>query len=453
VGLAVGGEAGSRLLSLLAMPISGDALINDIRRQPEPKVPTPRVLGIDDWAQLKGRRYGTILVDLETHRPIDLLETSGAAAIAGWLHEHPGVEIISRDRSKEYARGVSDGAPNAIQVADRWHLLKNLREALQKMLEQKRHCLKAAARAEAMHTLHVNKTIPPAAEASAIPTQTKGAGKAPTQAQLDKSLRRARREARFQHVRYLHQDGRSNRSIARELRMSTRTVQKYLLAEECPQYTRATESYPSKLRCFLPYLEAQWQAGRTNACQLFREIRAQGYEGSRGLVANWAARQRMLLPHAARYSRKQPADVQPKLIKHQRPAPWSAARASWLLVKDGDKLDEEERLALERMMAADAAVRTAADLAQRFVRLVKERQQPALLPWLEEVTASGIRALSGFVGGIRADLAAVLNALALPWSNGQTEGQINRLKFIKRQMYGRAKHDLLRKRILHLATW
>jgi transposase len=145
VGQAVGGEAGSRLLGLLAMPISGDTLINDIRRQPEPEAPTPRVLGIDDWAQLRGRRYGTILVDLETHRPVDSLETSSAEANAGWLREHPGVEIVSRDRSKEYARGVTDGAPTAIQVADRWHLPKNLRESLPRMLEQKRHCLKAPA--------------------------------------------------------------------------------------------------------------------------------------------------------------------------------------------------------------------------------------------------------------------------------------------------------------------
>ena len=128
--------------------------------------------------------------------------------------------------------------------------------------------------------------------------------------------------------------------------------------------------------------------------------------------------------------------------------PWSVSRASWLLVSAEDELTEEDKQALERMKEADEKVAQAYELGQRFTGMVRERQHESLLPWLEDVAKSKIDALTGFANGIKQDLAAVTNALSLPWSNGQTEGQVNRLKPIKRQMYGRANFDLLRRRVL-----
>jgi transposase len=230
--------------------------------------------------------------------------------------------------------------------------------------------------------------------------------------------------------------------------MSTTTVRKYVETEQCPSYPAGRAS-SSKLTPWLPYLEERWQAGCTNASQLWREIEAQGFSGCLGLVGLWAARQRKLLPAPQRYSRQQLETVQPPLLRQTQSIPWSAQRAAWLIILDEEKLDDDEQAARTRMLQADPQVVTVDRLAREFIQLVKDRSGHGLEQWLQDVAASGIKSLKSFANGLRSDLAAVRNALSMPWSNGQVEGQINRLKFIKRQMYGRAKLDLLRKRVLY----
>ena len=251
-----------------------------------------------------------------------------------------------------------------------------------------------------------------------------------------------------QLVKQLDKEGYSKRAIQRHLNTSWRTVQKYLAADECPQYTMGRVR-PSKLIPWLSYLEERWQAGYTNATQLWREIKAKGFTGSRRRVSRWAAKERKLLSPSTRYSRKQSRKVRPKLIRQTRPVPWSSPRASWILVKDRSLLDEKEKAALERMVKADKQVEVTAQLAERFVNMVKQREPDKLEKWLEDAVASGVRSLISFASGIRKDFTAFLNALSSIWSNGQVEGQVNRLKFIKRMMYGRASFDLLRKRVLY----
>ncbi len=230
------------------------------------------------------------------------------------------------------------------------------------------------------------------------------------------------------------------------MKMSAKTVHKYCQVENCPYYPAGRIS-PSKLTPWLPYLEQRWQAGCTNASQLWREISQEGFSGSLGLVIRWAVSQRKLLPAEDRYRRQQDETVQPALSRQMQPVPWSAGRASWLIMLDDNKLDEEQQAARTSMLAADTQMVTVDRLARQFIQLVKNRQSDDLDQWLADVAVSDIKALTTFANGIRSDLAAVRNALRLNWSNGQTEGQINRLKFIKRQMYGRAKLDLLRKRV------
>jgi transposase len=200
----------------------------------------------------------------------------------------------------------------------------------------------------------------------------------------------------------------------------------------------------SKLDPHMSYIQQRWEAGCHNATQIWRELRDLGFDGSRGLVACWVSSQRTKLPpsFAATVSPDSAATPDQEVV------PWSPSRASWLLVSEEDELKEEDKQALERMKQADGKVAQAYDLGQRFTKMVRERQHESLLPWLEDVARSKISALTGFANGIKQDLAAVTNALSLPWSNGQTEGQVNRLKLIKRQMYGRANFDLLRRRVL-----
>jgi len=428
VAFALGGEAGARLLAIIGMKVSSDTLIRLIRKAPEPEVTVPRVLGVDDWARRKGRTYGTILVDLEAHQPIDLLPDRTAESFAKWLKEHPGVEIISRDRGVEYIRGANEGAPDAIQVADRWHLLDNLRGALKKLMESKHACLVAASdklsKDGTEQNLENTISLPTTEVSETLPRVTKK--------EEQSQERRDKRQKRFESVKELYKLGLSKVQIARRLNLDWRTIDKYIRVEECPFYVGGRKG-SRLLGPYMDYMTKRWNEGCHNAMLIYNEIRELGYGGARRTVGDWATKNRSSL-FSDRLSKKN--------------VPLSASSAAWLLVKQEEELTEEDKQSLERMKQTDEKVAEAYTLSHRFTDIVRERQHGSLLVWLEDVSKSGINALKGFASGIKQDLAAVMNALSLPWSNGQTEGQVNRLKLIKRQMYGRANFDLLRKRVI-----
>jgi transposase len=434
---ALGGEAGAKLAPHLSIPTSGDTLLRLIRKVPPVEVKNPRVLGVDDWAWAKGHRYGTILVDLERHRPIDLLPDRSADSLAAWLQAHPGVEIVCRDRAREYIDGVTQGAPQAQQVADRWHLLQNLREALERLLDQHSACLYAAANEPVAPV--VEPEPPPSPQADETPPPA--SSPALTQAQQKRQATRDRRLARYQAVLELQQQGLSRRAIARQLGLGYRTIQRYLDAGTFPEMAQRRQGC-SILDQYLPYLQQRWGEGEHNASQLFREIKPQGYCGGSGMVSLWAAQQR------GECKRSRTTKTEPKQPKPTIQRPWSAAYAVWLLLKDPELLPTEKKAALERMLQTSPEVQRAYNFAQAFGRIVRGRLSKALDPWLKAVTQSGLAPLKTFAAGLERDKTAVSAALSLPWSQGQTEGQVNRLKLIKRQMYGRAKFDLLRLRVL-----
>ena len=440
IGFVVGGEPGTKLASSLKIPTSADTLLGMVRNSPEQDVQTPKILGVDDWAICKGKTYGTILIDLETRRPIDLLKERSTDALAKWLQAHPGIKIISRDRSHEYAKGASIGAPGAIQVADRFHLVKNLREALELFLEQNRHCLRAAGE--------------PNPQTQSLPVQNKDVSEnpvprgkeepIPTKMDQKRQLIRQKRLERYQEVVDLNARGIKIRSIARQLGLHRSTVRRYIGAGEFPEMAERSKM-PVKLDPYLEYLEERWQAGCRNRLQLWREICERGFEGTHQLVYAWSNQKGFKKRGAHEVPNTGTSKTDPKVPKTR---PWAARRASWLLVLDPDKLDRENRSALERMIQAEPLIITAIQLAQEFLRMVHDRQVDGLLDWLKRTRACGIDALKSFVNGLESDLDAVTAALSLPWSNGPTEGNVNRLKLIKRQMYGRANFDLLRKRVL-----
>ena len=416
-------EAASRLLKQLKMPSSPDTLLRIIRRSPEIDKEKARVIGVDDWAFLKGQTYGTILVNLETHEVMELLDERSADSFAAWLEENPGVEIISRDRGKEYIKGATEGAPDAIQVADRWHLLKNLREALQRFLEKKKSFLQKAAKAEKV--LQEKKKVEEAPIAKENPLPPKE----------EQNSSYERRKARFEAVKELDQKGVSKRAIARELGISRNTVKKYVHLEECPSYPKVKKK-ANKLGPYLDELQKLWEQGVNNGAQLYERVKELGFSGVQRTIERWASRQK---------KNGAPKEQNPT---PEKVIPWSPRRGAWLLTKQESELDSDEQKLLQELIQNDQNAKEAHRLGQEFQEMVRERKVELLEDWFKTVQESGISALQSFMNGLKQDLAAVKAALSLPWSNGQTEGQVNRLKFIKRQMYGRANFDLLRRKVL-----
>jgi len=423
IGFALGGEAGARLAEALALPTSPDTLLRRVQAVPASPLPTPRVLGVDDFAFRKGRTYGTILVDLEQHRPVDLLPNRTGETLATWLRAHPGVAVISRDRFGPYAQAARDAAPQAEQVADRFHLLVNLREAAERLFARQTQALRAVLETP-----------------SATPTELVAAEPAPpTPRQQARAGRHAHRRARFERVRQLRQHGWSIRRIARQLGMKTQTVNRYLRAETCPDW-RPGRSGPSQLDPFRSHLDRRWAEGCRSSRDLHREVSGLGYAGGYDQVRRYVRRLRgfdgrlpqpPLRPTAAR-----------------RPEVPSARRLSFALLRRSEDRSREEQGHVERLRAGCDDLREAVALVEVFAGLVRGRAADGLGDWLRRAEGSNVPELQGFARGVRQDEAAVRAGLSGQWSNGPVEGAVNRLKMIKRQMYGRAGFALLRARVL-----
>jgi transposase len=423
--LLVGSSMGKRLLGLLQVPTSIWAILRLLRKGTAPARPTPRILGVDDWAMRRGHRYGTLLVNLETADVVDILPGREAQTLADWLRAHPGVEVISRDRAEAYADGARLGAPNAIQVADRWHLLKNLGEMLVRVLAHHHRELKALA-----------KTL------VEVPTQS-----VPIQAQIaaiqeenEPSVNpNSRRYARFVETHALHEQGFTISAIASQTGLDRKTVRKYLSLTALPAYRPQRRRF-SKLLPYQPYLLEHWQNGRRTVRQLWLDIRELGFKGSHSVVATFMAR--------VRKERGLPPYVRTALQCPVAPPVLSPRRAAWLLLARPDQLSQEDLRLRAALPNLHPDIQNAARTAQHFAQIVRDRLPDAFDEWLLHSLQSALREVRSFARGIQRDYHAVKAALTLPWSNGMVEGHVNRIKFVKRQMFGRANFDLLRLRVL-----
>jgi transposase len=436
LGIALGGKAGVRLGHAWDLRVSRNTLLRGLRRQPEPEAPTPRVLGVDDWALRKGHTYGTILVDLERRQPVALLPDRTAETVAQWLRAHPGVEVIARDRSTAYADGARQGAPAATQVADRFHLLQNLREALDQVFITHSQAL------DAVNVLVHQQPVPLPDGTMAVPVPPHAIS---LPAQQRAVQRQARRQALHTQVWALHRDGWTARAIAQHVGMGLRTVQRDLQSATFAGRKRRSDHGESVLNPYKPYLLERWNAGCYTAMRLFCDLRQRGYAGSYGVVAAYARRLRQAqgLPPGHRCPRQHlPAVAEPPC------QPLTPRRATWLVLRRAAKRTEAEAQQLIQLHAQAAEVAEAIDLAQDFATLVRQRQPAQLDPWLQRATASAVDAVRRFATGLYEDYEAVKAGVTLPWSSGPVEGHINRLKMLKRQMFGRAHLDLLSHRFV-----
>jgi transposase len=422
---------------------------------------------VDDFAWKKGQTYGTILVDLELHRPIDLLPDRAEATLEAWLRAHPEVEIISRDRGGEYAAAARKGAPQAQQVADRFHLLLNLRDGLKKLMERKQAWLpevaeevadgiphKARGRAQGVKYLEVPQETTQEKRYRIMSPHLRQSARSTTSDALYPRVRRDNRYARYEAVRALQQQGFSLREISRRLGISRQTVRRFVRAESFPERSLPAKK-ASLLDPYKPYLLKRGPEGWWNGTQLYAEIKEGGYTGSAPLLRRFITELRKK-QHAAGSAAPLIHETSGALvaIPAELPSPpqfvrrLSPTRASWLCVSKPDSLDEQQRQQVEHIRKGHRDLDYAYQLSQAFVLMLSERRGKDLDAWLVQAEHSGIAELKSFAQGLRRDEAAVRAAFSSPWSQGQVEAQVNCLKLQKRLMFSRANFDLLRLRVL-----
>ncbi|HYU76685.1 MAG TPA: transposase, partial [Ktedonobacteraceae bacterium] len=369
-----------------------------------------------------------------------------AETFSQWLRDHPGVLVISRDRSTEYARGASDGAPEARQIADRFHVLQNLRDAVERALKR--------LHAELVEQ-HKASGLPQANRYKRRRSQTEIAAS---------KVARLRRQARYEEVVSLYKQGMSILGIADQLHMSRSTVRNFVYAGAFPERANVLRT-KSLLHPYLPYLEKRLAQGCRNAKQLWEELVAQGFTGGYKLVNWWLAPRREKPGPKHSLSEKDllgltqeeetgTSSQQPERVATSealQPVALEAPRhLVWLLLRDPSSLENQEQRTLS-LIREHPLVETLYDLARSFMKLMKERDFEAFDFWLKRAERCGIPDLESVTLGLQKDYEAVKTSLLLPYSNGPVEGQVNRLKFVKRSMFGRGSFELLRSRFLEAA--
>lgn len=418
VGYVAGGLPGQRLLARLSISTSDDTVLRRLKQRSGPELQPVQNVGVDDWAWRKHQTYGTIFVDLDLHRVIDLLPDRSSESMADWLRHHPEITTVSRDRCGLYAEGASIGAPQAQQVADRFHLILNLSATMERVLEERSREL----------------VLPPVAEVPAPldpPPICETTSSCPPISCSRSEMRRQRRLDRYNEVIGLYSAGHSQRAISSMLGIQTKTIRRWLRRGQFPERKPAHRPAP-KVAEFAEYLQQRWTEGCHNASRLYREIQQKGYSGKRSMVAKFVADWRSEGPSKRSTS---PEKIAPK-------------HAAILVTCAADKMTIEQQTLLERIMLQCPDVYDLRNIALAFRSAMKADIAGPLLEWIQKAKRSEFGTVVRFAYGLQKDISAVTAAVELKWSTGQVEGQINRLKMIKRQMYGRAGFTLLRARVL-----
>jgi transposase len=361
-------------------------------------------VGIDDFAFKKRSAYGTIIIDLSTHKPLDILPSRNTADVTAWLKEHPDIKLVSRDGSKSYAKAIKDASPDILQVGDRWHILKQLFDAVK----------------QTIRTYIPKKWVPPQKnELSEKPKKS-----SPRKSDHTRILNEEKHWFRIKLVHQLRSEGYSIAAISRKVGITRQTVYKDLKTTQKPSHERE-----SKYHSYQPLIQRLVQDGQSLK-SIEAVCRKKGYKGSTSTLNTMIAR--------TRRSRTR----EPTLFLQQK-----ILRIVWDFQKRDHKNQFEQLhpdflTVFPDVLLLDQAVSS-------FRKIFKNKEPHQLLVWMENHQKSKFPFLQSFSEGLRKDLAAILNSVQEPWSNGVTEGHVNRLKNIKRMMYGRANFDLLRIRVLY----
>ncbi len=438
IGLVTGGELGTRLADRIGFHTSPSTILGRIMALAPCSFPPVSCLGIDDWSFRRGRKFGTILVDLTTHAIIDLLPDRCAETSAAWMREHSEIEIVSRDRGEDFAAAARAGAPQAIQCADRFHLAKNLTEIVEEVL--------ARCRAEIRQASKSSDTAKGVQDGENAERLSASSGEDPVTDPLAGSAHlahHAERSDRYQQLVELRNEGLTNKEIARRLGMAERTVRHWFkrgIPYGKPELRRKRSH---GFDPYIPYVTERWNQGEHNGLHIFRELQARGFKGGSSTVYRFL---RSLRGYSASPQGKA---ERAQAIPETPSQDFSAKDAVWLFMRRPVDLDETEKHHLALICQASPTATRVYELVQDFMEMLRHRKGERLDNWLRSVRNSHIKELQSFVRGIERDKAAVLAGLTLPHSNGIVEGKVNKLKLIKRMGYGRAGFPLLRQRVLH----
>lgn len=404
LGLALGGRPGAAFATRLMMPVSKDTLLRAVRRRAVDQTDELHVIGIDDFAFRRGQSYGTIICDLERRKPVTLLPDRALETSRTWLAKRPSISIVARDRGGGYGEAIAKGLPEAQQVADRWHLMENSNraflDAVSKSMRQIRQSVGS-------------NNIAPKLLTYAEKLQYEGY---------------QRRQETNEAILKLANIGTSIRQIVRQTGHSRKLVRDVLRGQRLDVF----RTRPSSLDSWLPWLNSRWESGARNALALWREMRAEGFVGQSGVVSQWAQRRRLAAKaNQSGFARTPSAKVIARLMT----SAWDGLAKSKAILVAVIEANVPELVAARKAIGD-------------FQSMIRSKSAAKLDDWLAIAKGSLI---GSFANGVEKDQAAVSNAIVSPWSNGQTEGQITRLKLIKRQMYGRAKLDLLQARLVGVA--
>ena len=426
LGHSTGGRPGERLMQRLGMPVSDDTILRHLKQNAAVAhgATEIRVAGIDDWSWRRATRYGTIVVDLERRAVVDILDDRSVESAAKWLQNHPSVEIVSRDGCGLYAQAVREGAPQAQQVADRFHLIQNLRAAVEEQM--------------------------------GLEGRVSGRAILSEDASIDAATHR--RRARFAHrqsrqdilvmLHALRQEGLTYSEIARRTGYERRSVAEWLKFEAPPDRQRAALN-PTSPWYFETFLAERWKEGDRCGRRLFHDVRRRGYTGS------FSNLERLL--GAWRRAEREPVDLSPPMAPSLEPVrdpetghAISPVVAAALCIKPRGMLTDRQARKVDALKQGSDAFAEMRRLAMRFNGILRSKKPETLDAWIDDAIDSDLIPIMRFARILRRDIGAVYNAIELPWSNGQVEGQVNRLKTLKRAMYGRAGPALLRARMLPL---
>ncbi len=418
IGLATSGELGTRLADRIRMHASPTTMLRRIMALSCPAAGRITVLGIDDFSFRRGRRFGTILVDVSNHQVIDLLPERSTKSAAEWMRHHAEIEYVSRDRGNDYAQAAREGAPQATPVADRFHLYKNLVEAIEPAVTR---CYK-----------EIRKELPPL-PSPRVP-KAKEWRPAPDPAhEHQHQSRLAKNQERFDYMMELQKLGVPQGEVARRLGVTTRTVQNWNKQGACPGHKRRRKRQ-SLFDPYAAYVLTRWREGCKKGSQLYLEIKEKGYRGTDRQVYRFL-----------KTLKQEPVEL-PALPVLSRV---SVREALWLIARPFDDLEPDERVELEELCQASTQLAALHMLVQAFGQIVRKREGHRLGDWKQQVAESGLAEIQRFAKGLERDKEAVLAGLTVVHSNAQAEGFVNKLKLIKRQGYGRASFPLLRQRVLH----